>query len=78
MRDLLRATLGARIELQVSAKSGLWRALVDPTQIELVVLNLAINARDAMLGQGSLSVETFNTVIDVDSLRPEDPTPATT
>ena len=63
MRDLLRATLGARIELQVSGKSGLWRALVDPTQIELVVLNLAINARDAMLGQGSLSVETFNTVI---------------
>jgi PAS domain S-box-containing protein len=73
MSDLLRATLGARIELQVSANSGLWRALVDPTQIELVVLNLAINARDAMAGQGTLIVETFNTVIDADPLRPEDP-----
>jgi signal transduction histidine kinase len=75
MRDLLRATLGSRIELQVSANSGLWRALVDPTQIELVVLNLAINARDAMLGQGGLIVETFDTVIDAGPLRPEDPNP---
>jgi PAS domain S-box-containing protein len=75
MRDLLRATLGARIELKVRANSSLWRALVDPTQIELVVLNLAINARDAMAGQGSLIVETFNTVIDADPLRPEDPSP---
>jgi signal transduction histidine kinase len=60
MRDLLRATLGARIQLQICAKPGLWRALVDPTQIELVVLNLALNARDAMLGNGNLSVEAFN------------------
>jgi PAS domain S-box-containing protein len=75
MRDLLRATLGPRIELQVSAEPGLWGALVDPTQIELIVLNLAINARDAMLGQGSLGVETFNSVIDADPLRPEDPNP---
>lgn len=75
MRDLLRATLGARIELQLRAKSDLWRALVDPTQIELVVLNLAINARDAMAGQGILIVETFNIVIDTDPLRPEDPNP---
>jgi PAS domain S-box-containing protein len=73
MKDLLRTTLGARIELQVRTNSGLWRAMVDPTQIELVVLNLAINARDAMAGQGTLIVEIFNTVIDADPLRPEDP-----
>jgi PAS domain S-box-containing protein len=73
MKDLLRTTLGARIELQVRTNSGLWRAMVDPTQIELVVLNLAINARYAMAGQGTLIVEIFNTVIDADPLRPEDP-----
>ncbi|HZC96817.1 MAG TPA: response regulator, partial [Bradyrhizobium sp.] len=73
MKDLLRATLGARIELQIRTNCDLWRALVDPTQIELVVLNLALNARDAMAGQGTLIVETFNIVIDADPLRPEDP-----
>jgi PAS domain S-box-containing protein len=75
MKHLLRATLGARIELQVGVGSGLWRAMIDPTQIELVVLNLAINARDAMAGQGTLTIETFNMVIEASPLRPGDPNP---
>ena len=48
MRDLLQSTLGGTIHINTILLPGLWPALVDPTQIELVVLNLAINARDAM------------------------------
>ncbi len=46
MRDLLQSTLGGSVHINTILRSGLWPALVDPTQIELVVLNLAINARE--------------------------------
>jgi PAS domain S-box-containing protein len=75
MRDLLGATLGGRVQLRIQAGSDLWPAKVDPTQIELIVLNLAINGRDAMRGDGTLTIETFNTVIYDQPSRPEHPSP---
>jgi len=60
MRDLVHSTIGGSIAVETSLAEGLWRALVDPTQLELAVLNLAINARDAMEGGGLLTVSTGN------------------
>jgi PAS domain S-box-containing protein len=73
MHDLLQSTMGGSIRIQVQLYPGLWPAMVDPTQIELVVLNLAINARDAMEVGGTLTVETANVVLGP-PLRPEQPT----
>ena len=64
MSDLLKATLGGTVQPRTALAMDLWPALVDPTQIELVILNLAINARDAMPSGGILTLETFNAVID--------------
>jgi signal transduction histidine kinase len=50
--------LGGPVEIAAELAPDLWPALVDPTQIELVILNLAINARDAMPGGGRLVLET--------------------
>jgi PAS domain S-box-containing protein len=61
---LLRRALGEDIKLQVHAAAGLWPALVDPTQVDDALVNLAINARDAMPGGGSLTIETGNFVLD--------------
>jgi signal transduction histidine kinase/CheY-like chemotaxis protein len=60
MEDLLVRTLGPDIELWVSGEPGLWPALVDPNQIELIILNLAINARDAMPTGGTLAISAAN------------------
>jgi signal transduction histidine kinase len=60
MHDLLQSTMGGSIQIETSLRDGLWRALVDPTQLELAVLNLAINARDAMGVGGTLRVSTRN------------------
>ena len=75
MRDLLESTLGGAMRLEVSLQPDLWPALVDPTQIELVILNLAINARDAMEVGGELSLETRNQTLTEPSTRPEEPEP---
>lgn len=75
MHEMLIATLGGAAHLTTSLDPELWPALVDPTQIESIVLNLAINGRDAMKGGGTLRVETANVVIDTDSLSPEGPPP---
>jgi PAS domain S-box-containing protein len=75
MRDLLGVTLGGTVHLRTRLAPELWPALVDPTQIELIILNLAINARDAMQSGGSLALETFNAVIDSEPSRPEEPSP---
>ena len=60
MRYLLQSTLRSSIGLDLGLSEDLWHALVDPTQLELVVLNLAINARDAMPAGGRLRVTTSN------------------
>ena len=63
MRDLLQSTLGNSVQIKTSFKSDLWRALVDPHQIELAVLNLAINARDASQVGDSITLETANATV---------------
>jgi PAS domain S-box-containing protein len=75
MADLLSATLGGTVHLNTTLAPHLWLALADPTQIELIVLNLAINARDAMKSGGTLTLETFNAVIESEPSRPEEPFP---
>ncbi|HEV2099345.1 MAG TPA: response regulator, partial [Stellaceae bacterium] len=60
MQDLLQSALGPRVQMETSLAQELWPAMVDPTQIELVILNLVINARDAMPDGGIVTVETSN------------------
>jgi signal transduction histidine kinase len=72
MRDLLQSTMGGSIRIETSLFHGLWPAMVDPTQLELAVLNLAINARDAMQIGGTLSVRTSNVTLG-SPLYPQDP-----
>jgi PAS domain S-box-containing protein len=64
MDDLLRRTLGPSIELEMMLKDELWATLCDHNQLENAILNLAINARDAMPDGGRLIVETGNVQID--------------
>jgi signal transduction histidine kinase/ActR/RegA family two-component response regulator len=60
VEDMLRRTLGGTVEVTTSLAPDLWTALIDSTQIELVILNLAINARDAMPLGGTVLIETRN------------------
>ena len=69
MEDMLRRTLGERVELQTVLAGDLWPALTDVNQFENAILNLAINARDAMPDGGRLTIETRNTQLDVDYAR---------
>lgn len=64
MEDMLRRAIGEAIEIETVASGGLWATFVDPAQIENAVLNLAINARDAMAGAGRLTIEVGNAVLD--------------
>jgi PAS domain S-box-containing protein len=64
MGDLLRRALGEGIELETVIDGGLWNTLADPNQLENVILNLAINARDAMDGEGRLTIEAGNAMLD--------------
>lgn len=64
MESFLRRTLSAEIELQVVQGAEETVAIVDPTQLESALLNLCVNARDAMPGGGSLTLETKNVVLD--------------
>lgn len=58
MHDLLQSTLGGGIAINTRFRPGIWPAFAYPTQIELVVLNLVINARDAMANEGTITIET--------------------
>ncbi|SAI71635.1 two-component hyrid sensor and regulator [Bordetella ansorpii] len=63
MDDMLRRALGEGIEVETVATAGLWNTLADTSQIENAVLNLAINARDAMEGHGKLTIEAGNAAL---------------
>ncbi|HEX7930337.1 MAG TPA: ATP-binding protein [Sphingomicrobium sp.] len=66
MEDLLRRSIGEAVEMETVVSGGLWNTFVDPNQIENAVLNLAINARDAMDGMGKLTIEVRNAILDHD------------
>jgi signal transduction histidine kinase/CheY-like chemotaxis protein len=60
MSDLLERTLGERIQVHISSEPGLWAVWVDAYQLENAILNLAVNARDAMNGEGMLTMRASN------------------
>ncbi|AMM25490.1 response regulator [Variovorax sp. PAMC 28711] len=64
MEDLLRRTMGERIRIELVLAAGLWTTLCDANQLESAILNLCINARDAMPDGGMLTIETSNTSLD--------------
>ena len=72
MSDLLQSSLGGSVQIKTIFRSGLWHALVDPSQIELVVLNLAINARDASPVGSTITLETGNATVGQPE-KPEEP-----
>ncbi|MEJ1978419.1 MAG: PAS domain S-box protein [Acetobacteraceae bacterium] len=64
MDELLRRSLGEAVEVETIVSGGLWNTLVDPVNVENALLNLALNARDAMDGQGQLTIEVGNASLD--------------
>jgi PAS domain S-box-containing protein len=64
LEDLLRRTVGPSVEIEVVGSGGLWTTLVDRYQLENALLNLCINARDAMPDGGRLTIETANKWLD--------------
>lgn len=64
MDDLLRRSIGETVDIEIVIKEGLWNTSADPTQVENALLNLAINARDAMDGTGKLTIEASNARLD--------------
>jgi signal transduction histidine kinase len=64
MEDLLRRTMGENIRIELVLAGGLWTTLCDPNQLESAILNLCINARDAMPEGGTLVIETANAWLD--------------
>jgi len=75
MRELLGRALGGSVWVETQLADDLWSALVDPTQTEMIILNLAINARDAMAQGGQLRLSTWNEMVYRLPQRPEDPDP---
>jgi PAS domain S-box-containing protein len=72
MAPLLRSTIGGNIGIDIAAEPALFTALADPTQLELAILNLAINARDAMPDGGAITIETANVTLG-EPAWPEEP-----
>ena len=72
MEDLVRRTVGPHIALEVVTAGGLWSALIDGPQLESALLNLCINARDAMPDGGRITIETANKWLDDRAARDRD------
>jgi signal transduction histidine kinase len=64
MSDFFKRTLGENIDLEIVGGAGVWQVEVDPGQMEAAVLNLVVNAKDAMNDEGKLTIETSNAFID--------------
>jgi PAS domain S-box-containing protein len=75
MEDLIRRTVGPEITLETVLAIGLWSTLCDPNQLESALLNLCINARDAMPDGGRLTIETANSWLDERGARERDMPP---
>ncbi len=74
--DMLRRALGEGIEIETMIAGGLWNTFIDNIQVENALLNLAINARDAMQGHGKLTIEAGNAFLDdAYAMRHEEVTP---
>jgi PAS domain S-box-containing protein len=69
VQDLLRRTLGEHVELETDLQPELWSVLADPGQIEQVLVNLAVNARDAMPAGGRLTIDTSSMLVDPEYAR---------
>jgi CheY-like chemotaxis protein len=72
MTDLIQRTVGPAIQVETVGASGLWPALVDASQLENSLLNLCINARDAMPDGGRITIETANKWLDFEAARAHD------
>ena len=72
MEELIRRTVGPQIALEVVTAPGLWTALIDASQLESALLNLCINARDAMPAGGRITIETANKWLDERGARERD------
>lgn len=72
IEDLVRRTVGPSVQVEVVGASGLWPILVDPNQLENAILNLCINARDAMPDGGNLTIEAANRWLDERAARQQD------
>jgi CheY-like chemotaxis protein len=68
MDELLRQAVGEMVEIRTIISDELWNTLVDPNQLESVILNLVINSRDAMEGRGALTLESHNAVLGADQV----------
>lgn len=64
MNDLLTRTLGIAVSISVDVAPGTWQIIVDPSQLEAALINLAVNARDAMTAGGTLSIRAWNCTAD--------------
>ena len=73
LEEMLRSALGEGVSVHVVVEPSLWNALVDRTQLENAILNLAINARDAMRDRGELSIELRNATVPADPEKAEAP-----
>jgi CheY-like chemotaxis protein len=73
MDELMRRSLGEHISVELKTAPNLWPAKIDPGQLESAVLNLAVNARDAMPQGGRITIETANVELDADytSMNPD-------
>lgn len=74
MQPLLTGAIGGQVRIELELSRGLWIAQADPTQLQLALMNLAINARDAMPDGGTITVRTANVMLGAPSA-PEEPAP---
>ena len=72
MEDLIRRAVAPSVDVEVVGAAGLWSTLVDPNQLENALLNLCINARDAMPSGGRITIETANKWLDARAARERD------